>query len=120
MIEILNQLSDIEILGLTIIGEARGEPIQGQVAVGSIAKNRLHSKPAKYKRYHDVVLEPNQFSCWNGDDPNLALLTGLAEEMVNGKFITDIYLKQCMYVAAGIFNNDIFDKEILLISSEKI
>lgn len=106
----LTKLTSVEILGLTIIGEARGEPIEGQVAVGSVIRNRLHNNPTKYKSYHDVCLEPKQFSCWNEDDPNRVILIEYAEYLINGDGVmTDPYLKQCMFVALGIRDWNIVD-----------
>jgi spore germination cell wall hydrolase CwlJ-like protein len=102
----LSSLSPIEILGLTLIGESRGETIAGQVAVGCVIRNRAnHNKST----YHEVCLAPKQFSCWNEDDPNRSLLVELAEQLINGQFITDPYLKQCMYVANGIVEGDLLD-----------
>lgn len=52
---------------MTIDGEARGEPIDGQIAVGEVIRNRARrlrrTVPA-------VVLAPEQFSCWSTHDPN--------------------------------------------------
>ena len=104
--DILDNLSSIEILGLTIIGEARGEPIHGQVAVGCVIRNRLLTS---HKQYHDVCLAPKQFSCWNENDPNRVILLELAEKLLAGDKIRDAYLKQCLYVAKGIENWDIMD-----------
>lgn len=102
----LSSLSSTEILGLTIIGESRGEPINGQIAVGNVIRNRAsHNKTT----YHEVCLTPKQFSCWNEDDPNRSLLMELAEQLINGQFITDPYLKQCMYVAKGIVEMELLD-----------
>lgn len=105
--DLLQSLSPAEILGLTIIGEARGEPIQGQVAVGSVIRNRLLS--GDYQSYHDVCLEPKQFSCWNINDPNRSMLIELAEQLTNGQYVVDQYLKQCMFVATGIVDWKIID-----------
>jgi len=101
----LSSLSSIEILGLTIIGESRGESIAGQVAVGCVIRNRTRSG----KTYEEVCLAPKQFSCWNEDDPNRALLEELAGILINGQFIADPYLKQCMFVAQGIVENELLD-----------
>lgn len=51
----------------TVWGEARGEPIKGQIAVAQVIKNRSIKKKRSIK---DIVLEPKQFSCWNKRDPN--------------------------------------------------
>lgn len=107
--DVLKSLSDRESLGLTIIGEARGEPIEGQVAVGCVIRNRLHNSPAKYKNYHDVVFEHLQFSCWNEHDSNYPYLLDLAKKMVDGTEITDPHLRQCFWVAQGIIDWIIID-----------
>lgn len=101
--DLLKSLSDIEVIALTLIGEARGEPIEGQVAVGSVIRNRLHS-PSKYITYKDVCLAPNQFSCWNPTDKNYPYLIELANKMVMGQKLEDPYLRQCLLVAQGIYD----------------
>lgn len=106
---LIENLSVIEILRLTIIGEARGEAIEGQVAVGCVIRNRLQKNPNKYKSLKDVCLEPKQFSCWNESDPNYNLLIELGEKMITNTEINDLYLKQCIWVASGIVNWQIID-----------
>lgn len=105
---ILDTLSPLEILGLTIIGEARGEPIEGQVAVAWVIRNRLLARPDKYKSYREVCLEPKQFSCWNPSDPNRQTLLSIADKMTR-LAITDIYLRQCIFVASGVDSRQIVD-----------
>ena len=57
--------SEVEILTGLIIGEARGEPIQGKVAVAITVKTR-HDNPGWWGRnWREVILKPDQFSCWN-------------------------------------------------------
>jgi hypothetical protein len=109
---ILSALSNEEILGLTIIGEARGEPIQGQVAVGCVIRNRLHNKPDKYRSYHDVCLKPKQFSCWNANDPNSSILMELAQKLITGAILNDPYYGQPMFVANGIVSWKILDNTL--------
>jgi spore germination cell wall hydrolase CwlJ-like protein len=107
--EVLSALSPEEILALTVIGEARGEPIQGQVAVAASCRNRMHRLPSKYSSYHDVCLEPAQFSCWNEKDANYSFLMELARKMITGQNLTDPYLRQCLLVARGVIGWDIQD-----------
>jgi len=103
---LLDNLSDIEILTLTIIGESRGEPIEGQVGVGCVIRNRAN---AWKKSYPDICLQPKQFSCWNDGDPNRVLLDDLAERMMLGnKFEVPSYI-QCQFVARGIIKGEILD-----------
>jgi N-acetylmuramoyl-L-alanine amidase len=93
-------MTELDVLGLTIIGEARGEPVEGQVAVGSVIRNRLHIYPNKYKSYSEVCLEKDQFSCWTQEKD---YLNSLYSRMMSGPPITDIYIVQCQWVAQGIF-----------------
>lgn len=102
-------LSDKEILALTLIGEARGEPIESIIAVGCVVRNRLLINPVSYKTYTDVCLKPFQFSCWNSNDKNKALLEDIATKMINDQNIDDIYLRQCIFIANGIIDFDLVD-----------
>jgi N-acetylmuramoyl-L-alanine amidase len=101
----LNKLTPIEVLSLTIYGEARGEPIEGQVAVGSVIRNRTD----RLTTYSTVCLKPKQFSCWNSDDVNYSILTDMADKMINGQTIPEIDYQQCLWVANGIYNRFIKD-----------
>lgn len=102
----LTQLSDLEILTLTLIGESRGELIEGIVAVGCVIRNRVLSQK---KSYADICLAPKQFSCWNENDPNRVLLEELAEGMILGVDLPELVYIQCHYVAYGIIHNKILD-----------
>lgn len=70
---------DVDILSRTIYGEARGESISGQEAIASVVLNRvaLSKRKGKYwwgNTIADVCLYPQQFSCWNKDDPNRKII----------------------------------------------
>lgn len=56
----LRQMSDEELLARLIHLEARGEPWEGQVAVGAVALNRVRS-PGFPDTLYEVVLQPGQF-----------------------------------------------------------
>lgn len=59
---LLRQLSPINLFTTVLWGEARGEPIEGQVGVANVILNRLNTG----KWSHDiraVILAPAQFSC---------------------------------------------------------
>jgi N-acetylmuramoyl-L-alanine amidase len=68
---------DADIMARTIMGEARGEPEQGKIAVGWTILNR--AKSGKWfgggGDIFAVCRKPYQFSCWNPGDPNLSLIT---------------------------------------------
>lgn len=108
--ELKSSLLPADIFYLTIVGEARGEPVEGQIAVGNVIMNRLKSNPNKYKIVHDVVLEPLQFSCWNITDPNRKMLEELANKILFGKDFPDnpVYV-QCRYIAQGVYNRSLMD-----------
>jgi spore germination cell wall hydrolase CwlJ-like protein len=68
---------DADIMARTIMGEARGEPDQGKIAVGWVILNRARS--GKWfgggGDIFAVCRKPYQFSCWNPGDPNLSVIT---------------------------------------------
>lgn len=102
----LTDLSSAEIVGLTLIGEGRGEPIESQVAIGSVIRNRVNLWK---NTYYDTCLKPEQFSCWNKNDPNYPILIELSNKLLQGRMIDDIYLLECLYIGAGIVLNQIRD-----------
>lgn len=53
---------------LTLYGEARGEPYQGQVAVGEVIRARMARRIFSDGSVPGTVLRPRQFACW--DDVN--------------------------------------------------
>lgn len=91
------QVNEVDILvgALTIYGEARGEDLQGQIAVAHVLINRAKAKKWWGKRVEGlpdhslaaVCLKPWQFSVWNPNDPNRAKLVSLRENYARA--ITD-------------------------------
>lgn len=64
--------TDIELLQCLIYGEARGEDIEGQVAVAWVVRNRVLSPVTWWgTTWKSVMLKQKQFSCFNDNDPNL-------------------------------------------------
>lgn len=105
-----NHLSYFDVMALTIYGEARGEPVEGQIAVGWVIKNRA---VAWNKGIIEVCVQPEQFSCWNENDPNYTPLVALAKQVEScytgsGYFGNAIY-NQCRYLAIGIADGTIGD-----------
>ncbi len=101
----LKSLSELEVLALTIYGESRGEPVEGQIAVGCVIRNRISSNTT----YSEICLRPNQFSCWNETDPNYSMLSDMSDKLLNGQTIPDRDYQQCLWVANGIINWTIKD-----------
>ncbi|WP_299393309.1 cell wall hydrolase [Pelagibius sp.] len=75
MITITQQ--DVDVLARTVYGEARGEQMQGKLAVAYVIMNRVRAdlhgdeKPDWWgEGIVGVCLRDRQFSCWNHNDPN--------------------------------------------------
>lgn len=102
----ISKLTELEILTLTLIGEARGESIEGQVAVANVIRNRVLTRG---KSYGFICLESKQFSCWNNNDPNRLLLDELGGRFLLGNKLEIPSYNQCLCVARGILKNEILD-----------
>lgn len=109
--DLLAALTDPQILTVTIYGEARGEPIEGQIAIGCVIRNRVHVGRwgASYAK---VCLAPWQFSCWRpeGGRENYAVVVEAAEMLAQSTTLPDdALLRQCAWVAQGIIGAWILD-----------
>ncbi|HVO17344.1 MAG TPA: cell wall hydrolase [Alphaproteobacteria bacterium] len=82
---------DVDVVARTLYGEARGQPLDGIVAVASVVMNRAR-RGAYGATPAEVCLRPWQFSCWNARDPNRAII----ERVQPGTFLFDV----CRLVAA--------------------
>lgn len=102
---LFGQLTDIEALWLTAYGESRGEPVEGQIAVMNVIKNRV--KPGT--NYVNVISKPQQFSCWNDDDPNLPILVELGEQNTFFAKSSSLIIDQIKFLANGIITNQLLD-----------
>lgn len=66
--------NDIDTLGRTIYGEARGETDVEKDGVASVVMNRFHNGMFG-STVASVCRMQNQFSCWNKNDPNYRIIT---------------------------------------------
>jgi N-acetylmuramoyl-L-alanine amidase len=110
--ELLAALSDEQVLALTIYGEARGEPLEGQVAVGAVIRNRLCTGRWG-PTYRAVCLAKAQFSCWSavggaGEFSNNQVVLTQARLLVEGGVALPI-LRQCHFLAQGIASQALLD-----------
>lgn len=65
--------ADLYCMARTIYGEARGEDLDGKIAVAHVILNRFRSgKWFAGLSLAETCLQPRQFSCWNDGDPNRA------------------------------------------------
>jgi len=60
---------ELTLLALCVWGEARGEPNTGKSAVAHVVLNRFYAGTFG-QTVRDVLLAPNQFSCFLPNDPN--------------------------------------------------
>lgn len=106
--DLFARLTDEDALALTLWGEARGEPLNGQAAVGTVVRNRVKD-PRWPDTYKGVCLQPKQFSCWNpGHDPNSQAVRVIAESLLANE-PPDPVFRQCQWVATGIIYDYVLD-----------
>ncbi|WP_290462391.1 spore cortex-lytic enzyme [Acutalibacter muris] len=78
--------SDIQLLAKIISAEARGEPYQGQVAVGAVIMNRI-AHPSFPNTLSGVIYQEGAFSCLYDGGVNAAVADSAyqaAREAING------------------------------------
>ena len=93
---------DIDILARTIYGEARGEPLEGQIAVAWVVRNRAtladHRRQFGIGTLASACQAPWQFSCWNENDPNRQKLFAVD--------LNDPIFRRCYFAALGVVDVD--------------
>lgn len=78
--------NDISLLARIISAEARGEPYEGQVAVGAVILNRIEH-PSFPNTLAGVIYQPGAFSCLNDGGVNAAVADSAyraARDAING------------------------------------
>lgn len=77
---------ETDVLARTLWGEARGEGLDGMIAVAGVVLNRVRIAKDHGGRYWwgsnviQVCQKPYQFSCWNRSDPNFQKLQSVDEK----------------------------------------
>lgn len=111
--EIFLKLADGDLLGLILYLEARGEPIEGRVAVGWVVRNRTIQRKKTYK---EIILTPatfgyEQFSCLNTNDSNYYIGVNMAKDFASNKMPEDFtgLLQESRWLAHGVVNSSIRD-----------
>lgn len=80
--------SDLQLLARAINGEARGEPYEGQVAVGAVILNRVNS-PSFPNTISGVIYQPGAFTAVADGQINVAIdpkstVVKAAQDAING------------------------------------
>ncbi len=108
--KIKQQLTNPEIVGLTIFGEARNQSLDGKVGVGSVIRNRLFSKQNfGGQTYKDICLAEKQFSCWHELGDNYEELKRAVILVIDGKIFGNTILRECIFLGQGIVDNALRD-----------
>ena len=91
------------VLAKTIYGEARGEYVphkvglSGLIAVGNVIINRVTQARWFGKTIEEVCRKPQQFSCWNTNDPNYPILNAVS--------LSDPVYRVCVEVANNLIQS---------------
>lgn len=85
----------------TVLGEARGEPEEGQIAVAWVIRNRVETPGWWGESVGEVCRKPWQFSCWNSGDMNGLMVRRIAKT-------SDLYLKT-LDLTLGVFRDAVED-----------
>ncbi len=89
---------DITLLTMCIWGEARGEALPAQLAVGFTVRNRVRNPRWWGRSWREVILKPYQFSAFNQRDPNREKMKDPLAEGRDGRV-----WRQCLWVAWGVY-----------------
>lgn len=107
---LLSDLSDVDLLTLLIYGEARNQPVLGQLAVACVVRNRVNKlPPASRTKWAKIMLAPAQFSCFNVEDPNYGLLQQGALILTEKPEAMTNTLRQAQWVAQGVYGGSCQD-----------
>jgi spore germination cell wall hydrolase CwlJ-like protein len=77
----------------TVWSEARGEPLEGQLAVAYVPWTRAQ---ISRRTVAQECLRLSQFSCWNHSDPNKAKMLAMDETE----------LAMCLFITTRVLNGD--------------
>lgn len=104
-------LSDEQALTATLLGEARGEGLEGLVAVACVVKNRADHPRWWGKSIKGCCLAPSQFSCWwEGEHANTRAVYDLAVALLTNQPLGDRSLvSELRWVAQGVIGEQLRD-----------
>lgn len=94
------------VMGLTVWGEARGEPIGGRIAVCWVIRNRAEHRN---QTIQTVCLARWQFSCWWGNDANALAVRDRAFRVLTGEVIPDAAWLHTLQVAHQVLVGAVAD-----------
>jgi hypothetical protein len=108
--QIRARLNDRDALIATLLGEAAAEPIEGQIAVACVIRNRALHPRWWGTGYAGVCLKQLQFSCFWEDNANSDRVYALAEHLLERRPLGGGVLPQLAWIAEGIIGDQILDR----------
>jgi len=109
----IDQLTDREVIALTLWGEARSLNVEGRVAVASVIANRV--RDGRYGNgWRGVCLRKAQFSCWfpKGGLKNYQMMMERVDVLTakTPPTILDSALRECLWIADGLMAKAVQDR----------
>lgn len=95
-------MEELEVMAKTLYGEARGEKLEGIKAVANVIVNRAKNPCWWGRDIKSVCLKPQQFSCWNENDPNSRIL----ERDLSGDVVYGVCLNVAKRAIAGVLRDN--------------
>lgn len=95
----------------TLLGECANEPVEGQVAVAAVIRNRAKHPRWWGRTWKEVCLRKDQFSCWWEGNTNTERVYALAEALHNRTDATGqlSVVGQLHWIAAGVMDDMLLD-----------
>lgn len=110
-LELVELLSESQVIALTLYGEARNQGIEGRVAVANTIRNRIKAQRKIYGfTARTVCLRPWQYSCWlkQGGEENYELLMDAVRLVSRGEQGGPV-LRECFWIAGGLLTDAFVD-----------
>jgi N-acetylmuramoyl-L-alanine amidase len=101
----LRSFGGLNLLTALVWGEAEGEPFLGKLAVACVVRNRVVDRRWP-DTFEDVILQPQQFSCFNLDEPRHHSVLNTLTPSNN---FNDRMWRECRLAAFGVLNNWVQD-----------
>lgn len=104
-------ISDQTALICTLLGECAQEPVEGQIAVASVIRNRVKHPRWWGRSWKDVCHRKDQFSCWWEKTANTDRVYDLAHALHTKTDATGplSQVGQLHWIAAGVMDDMLLD-----------
>lgn len=90
---------ELTLLTMCVWGEARGEDLMSQIAVGCTVRNRVWNPRWWGRSWREVIIKPYQYSALNVGDSNREKMKDPLRRDMEGKI-----WRQCLWAAWGIYH----------------